>query len=168
MRFTKRRLFLVTNSFILAGLLLYFGFWAFSPKVIGDIQHPLQNSTTMIVKYKVGNRLYTSTLLRNGIPFLDTEVTLHYNRWNPAHCRIYSFLGLVAEPMGWWFVFLLASTILLLTNNSVFSKGTIFIFQKKRPWLVVEEFYPVKRWWQQKQAAKDPPPKKGNKNHLLE
>jgi hypothetical protein len=142
MRITKRKMFLLLNGTIAVALCLYFGFWILSPKVIGEIQHPLQNSTTMIVKYTVDKEQYTNTILRNGISFLETKVLLCYSKSNPAKCRIYSYMGLFAEPLAWWLVFFLASSILLLTNNSVYSKGTVFIVQKKRPFIYMEEYFP--------------------------
>lgn len=68
-------------------------------------------------------------------------------------------MGIAAEPLAWWLVFLLASAMLLLTHNTVFSRGTIFQIQKKFPWLSMDEYFPEDaRWWYEKteQASQKP------------
>lgn len=65
-------------------------------------------------------------------------------------------MGIFAEPLAWWLVFLIASAMLLLTNNAVFSKGTIFILQKKFPWISMEEFFPIS--WNENEFSDNTPP----------
>jgi hypothetical protein len=69
-------------------------------------------------------------------------VQVRYLKFHPQTSRVNSFMGIWAEPLGWWGVFLLASAMLLLTQNAVFSKGTIFQLHKKFPWISMEEYFP--------------------------
>ncbi len=78
-------------------------------------------------------------------------------------------MGLYAEPLGWWLVFLLASSMLLLMPNTVFSKGTKFQLQKSFPWISMDEYFPAPGNRSYKEERQSPPARKrkrleGNKN----
>lgn len=95
------------------------------------------------VQYTVGGKTYLENFMRHDIPLAQRTVQVRYQAWNPAFSRIDSFMGIGAEPLAWWLVFLLASAMLLLTNNTVFSRGTRFRLQKRFPWLLMDEFFPA-------------------------
>lgn len=142
MQFGKRTFFLALNGIAMVLLLLYFVFWLLGSSTTGKIKPPLM-ATLVQVQYNVGGKKYTESFMRHDIPLAQRTVTVRYQAWNPALSRIQSFMGIGAEPLAWWFVFLLASTMLLLTNNTVFSKGTRFRLQKRFPWLLMDEFFPA-------------------------
>lgn len=142
MRFGKLKMFFFLNGFIAFILLLYFGSWWLSNTAIATIIPPY-NSTTIHVQYEAEGAIYTGTHMRNGIPFAQKQVLVHYFLFNPSLSRVNSFMGLYAEPLGWWLVFLMASAMLLLMPNTVFSKGTMFQLQKKFPWISMDEYFPA-------------------------
>jgi hypothetical protein len=142
MRFGKLKMFLFLNGFIAIILLLYFGSWLVSSTATATIISPY-NANTIHVQYAVNGKLYTGTHLRSEIPFSQKEIEVHYFLFDPSSSRVNSFMGLYAEPLAWWFVFLLASGMLLLMTNTVFSKGTTFQLQKKFPWISMDEYFPA-------------------------
>ena len=95
------------------------------------------------VQYTVEGKTYLESFMRHDIPLAQRTVQVRYQVWNPAFSRIQSFMGIGAEPLAWWFVFLLASAMLLLPNSTVFSKGSRFRLQRLFPWLLRDEFFPA-------------------------
>mgnify|MGYP003578060912 CR=1 FL=1 len=142
MQFGKRSFFLALNGIAVLVLLLYFVFWQMGSVTTGKIMPPLQASMVQ-VQYNIDGKSYTESFMRHDIPLRQRIVVVRYQAWNPSLSRIQSFMGIGAEPLAWWLVFLLASAMLLLTNNSVFSKGTRFRLQKRFPWLLMDEFFPA-------------------------
>ncbi|MES2880568.1 MAG: hypothetical protein V4676_00370, partial [Bacteroidota bacterium] len=122
------------NGLIALGFLLYFLPWIFSSTVDGKIISPYAPSTLHVV-YTVNDKEYDGEYMRNGISLRSENVTIRYLRFHPSASAINSFMGMWAEPLAWWGVFLFASAALLFTNNGVFSKGTVFQLQRKFPWL---------------------------------
>ena len=137
----KPKMFLIINGTIALVLIGYFSLWFLSPVATGKMVSPFY-ATTVTLKYIAGDHEYTGNYMRNDISYSERSVGISYLSFDPGRSRVRSFMGICAEPLAWWFVFLLASSMLLLTDNLVFSKGTIFIFQKKFPWVSMEEFYP--------------------------
>ena len=146
MRFGKTRMFLLLNGSIAFVLSLYFGTWLLSPETTALIAPPY-NANTINIQYEVNGEIYGGSHLRNEIPFYQKQIEIHYFIFDPSYSRINSFLGLYAEPLGWWLVFLLASSMLLLMPNTVFSKGTRFQIQKKFPWISMDEYFPAPGGW---------------------
>lgn len=140
MRFGKLKMFLLLQGLAIFILLCYFGVWMISEKTAGTVVRPY--GSTLNVVYKVKAQTFTSTHARYDVPYGETKVVVRYLLFRPSSSRINSFMGLLAEPLAWWLVYLLASAMLLLTNNTVFSKGTIFQLQKKFPWLSMDEYFP--------------------------
>ncbi len=141
MQFGKRAFFLLLNGVALLVVLLYLLFWLVGSSTTGRVVRPL-HASSMTVQYAVDGKTYTESFMRSDVPLSQTRVKVRYQRWNPSVARILSFMGLAAEPLAWWGVFLLASAMLLLTNNTVFSKGTRFHLQRRFPWLWMDEFFP--------------------------
>ena len=142
MRFGKTRMFLLLNGGIAFFLILYFGSWLLSPETVALITPPY-NANTISIQYQAKGKTYTGKHLRNEIPFRQKTIKVRYYLFNPSKSRIHSYLGLYAEPLGWWLIFLLASSMLLLMPNTVFSKGTMFQLQKKFPWISMDEYFPA-------------------------
>lgn len=142
MQFGKRTFFLALNGIVAFVLLCYFGIWIWSSTVWGRVERPLQASV-VVVSYTVDDELYRQQFLRSDIPLTQKRVAVRYLRWKPSVARINSFMGMWAEPLAWWLVFLLASAMLLLTNNTVFSKGTRFQLHKRFPYLSMDEYFPA-------------------------
>ena len=159
MRFGKLKMFLFLNGFIALGLILYFGSWLVSSAAIATIIPPY-NANTVHIQYHVDGKDYTNTHLRNEIPFAQKKVKVQYFIFNHSVSRIPSFMGMYAEPLGWWLVFLLASSMLLLMPNTVFSKGTVFQLQKKFPWILMDEYFPEPGRWYRRQERKNYSPVK--------
>ena len=169
MRFGKTTMFLLLNGIIALGLVIYFSAWLLSAKAIAVIVPPY-NANTINIQYQVKGNVYTGRHLRNEIPFYQKEIKVHYYLFNPAKSRIISYLGLFAEPLGWWLVFLMASSMLLLMPNTVFSKGTKFQLQKKFPWISMDEYFPApgNRFYREERKsplAKRPKRLEGNKDN---
>jgi hypothetical protein len=141
MRFGKVKMFLLLNGLIASMLFLYFTPWLFSVPTNGKIVSPYE-STTIHVQYLANGKTYSDSYMRNGIQFSQRSISIRYLSFHPQTSSVNSFMGLWAEPLAWWSVFLLATAMLLLTDNSVFSKGTIFQLQKKFPWISMEEYFP--------------------------
>ncbi|MFL5811071.1 MAG: hypothetical protein ACJ749_16235 [Flavisolibacter sp.] len=141
MRITKLKLFLFINGSIVFVLVCYFSLWFLSPSTDGKMISPYY-ANTITLKYNISGNEYSNEFMRNDVSYSERTVPLSYLSWNPAKSRVRSFMGICAEPLAWWFVFLVACCMLLLTDNLVFSKGTVFIFQRKFPWVSMEEFYP--------------------------
>ena len=141
MRIGKLKLFLIINGSIAVGLLCYFLLWFLSPTAMGKMVSPFY-ANTITVKYVAHGHEFMVDFMRNDISYSDRNIAIAFLSFHPQSSRVRSFMGVCAEPLAWWFVFLLASSMLLLTDNLVFSKGTVFIFQKKFPWVSMEEFYP--------------------------
>jgi hypothetical protein len=145
-------MFFLLNGIALSILLVYFAPWLFSKTITGKVIAPYE-STIVHVEYVVGNKKYIGSFMRNGIGFSQRDIPIRYLSFDPATSRINSFMGLGAEPLAWWSVFLLASVMLLLTHNTVFSKGTIFQLHKKFPWISMDEYFPLdSRWYDYWQA----------------
>ena len=141
-------MFLFLNGLIAFGLIIYFGLWLFGSTATADIIPPL-NANTIHVRYQVDDKYYTGTHLRNETPFAQKQVKVRYFAFDHSISRIPTFLGMYAEPLAWWLVFLIASSMLLLMPNAVFSKGTMFQLQKKFPWILMDEYFPEPRKWYQ-------------------
>jgi len=159
MRFGKTRMFLLLNGSIAFVLILYFGSWLLSPETTASIVPPY-NANTISIQYDVNGEIYSGSHLRNEVPFYQKQIEVHYFVFDPSSSRINSFLGLYAEPLGWWFVFLLASSMLLLMPNTVFSKGTKFQLQKKFPWISMDEYFPAPGSRFYTEERKSPPARK--------
>ena len=159
MKFGKLKMFFGLNGLIAIGLILYFSVWIFSRTVTGNVISPFEPNT-VTVSYQVDGKNYTESYMRNGWDYSKRKVPIRYFIFNPEISRINSFMGIFAEPLAWWLVFLIASAMLLLTNNAVFSKGTIFILQKKFPWISMEEFFPVPWNYEEYTDDAQPPPRK--------
>ncbi|MGZ5191893.1 MAG: hypothetical protein ACXWCZ_12855 [Flavisolibacter sp.] len=142
MKIGKLKMFLGLNGLIAIGLILYFSVWIFSRTVTGDMVRPYEPNK-LTVRYQVEGQNYQQSYMRNGWDYRKTKVPIRYFVMNPELSRVNTFMGIFAEPLAWWLVFLIASAMLLLTNNGVFSKGTVFILQKKIPWISMEEFFPI-------------------------
>jgi hypothetical protein len=156
MRFGKLKMFLFLNGFIAFGLLIYFGAWLTGGTTTATIIPPL-NANTIHVQYEVDGKFYTGTHLRNEVPFAEKQVEVQYFSLDPSISRIPTFLGMYAEPLAWWLVFLIASSMLLLMPNAVFSKGTVFQLQKKFPWILMDEYFPEPRTWYRGPRRKNSP-----------
>jgi hypothetical protein len=141
MRISKLKMFLIINGSIAAILVCYFSLWFLSPTVTARMVSPFY-ANTITVKYMVDRHEYTGEFMRNDLSFSERNVPVSYLSFDPERSRVRSFMGICMEPLAWWLVFLIALSMLLLTDNLVFSKGTIFVFQKKFPWVYMEEFYP--------------------------
>lgn len=133
-------MYFLLNGIIAFFILVYSAIWFAAPATLGSINNPY-SSSVMDVSYKAGEEEFTETFMRYDVDLRAREVTVSYLPFNPSSARIRSFMGIAAEPLGWWVVILLASTMLLFTDNFVFSKGTEFRLQKKFPWIWMDEFY---------------------------
>lgn len=131
------------NGIIALFLLYYIGRWLFSSTTTGQIIPPIHPDRIQVT-YSVNGKEYRGSYLRSDVPLRNKNVTLRYLNNNPSVSRVNSFLGIYAEPLAWWGIFLFASFLLFFTNNAVFSKGTTFYVQKKYPWIYMEEYFPVK------------------------
>lgn len=152
MRFGKLKMFFFLNGLIAVLLLFYFTFWWISGRAVATIIPPL-NSNTITVQYQVKNKIYTGSYLRGEIPFYQKQVTIRYSLLKPSASYIPTFLGLYAEPLAWWLVFLIAFSMLFLMPNTVFSKGTMFQLHNKFPWISMDEYFPEpgSRWYRKPQ-----------------
>ena len=133
-------MFFLLNGIIAFCILVYTAVWYSAPVTIGKIDTPYSGSV-MDVSYKAGEVKLTGTYMRYDVDWRTREVMICYLSFNPSSSRVRSFMGIAAEPLGWWLVFLLASSMALLTDNFVFSKGTVFWIQKKFPYIWMDEFY---------------------------
>jgi hypothetical protein len=175
MRFGKVKMFLLLNGLAVLILFFYFGPWLFSRTTAATIVTPYE-ANKIHVAYTVNGRVYYDSHMRNGIEFSQRIVSLRYLSFHPQTSRINSFMGMWAEPLAWWGVFLLASAMLLLTHNGVFSKGTIFQLQKKIPWVSMEEYFPVHNAWyyrwrsatEKNDENREKASNENNKTHLLD
>jgi len=169
MRIGKLKMFLLLNGVTAFFFVLYFIPWLSSDVTTAKIVTPYE-ATKVHVSYTVNGVAYFGDHLRNGIEFSTHSVPLRYLRFHPQSSRINSFMGMWAEPLAWWSVFLMASAMLLLTHNTVFSKGTIFQFQNKFPWISMEEFFPFNSTKYGNHSAYETEINTSNqkkKNHLL-
>lgn len=146
MRFGKLVLFFFLNGIVALILCFYLGRWFFSGTITGIITYPF-SSVNITVRYTVNGKGYTATYMRDELPFSVREIDIRYIKSDPSVSRVDSFLGIYAEPLAWWLVFLIATSSLLLTNNVVFSKGTVFVLQRKFPWISMEEYFRLPRRW---------------------
>jgi hypothetical protein len=163
MRFGKTTMFLLLNGLIAIVLSLYFGTWILSGKTVASIIPPY-SANTITIQYNVKGKIYKDKHLRGEIPFYQQEISILYSFFNPSSSRINSFMGIYAEPLAWWLVFLIASAMLLLMPNTVFTKGTIFQLQKKFPWISMDEYFPAPGNWYYTQERKSSPPVKKPKH----
>lgn len=166
MKIGKLTMFLGLNGLIAIGLFFYFSVWIFSKTVTGDLIRPYE-ANKITVRYTVDGTTYTEKYMRNGWENQKLKVPIRYFIFDPEMSRVNTFLGIFAEPLAWWLVFLIASAMLLLINNQVFSKGTVFILQKKFPWISMEEFFPLP-WYYQEQEDDAPPTEKQKEIKKLE
>lgn len=160
MRFGKTTMFLLLNGLIAIILIFYFGMWMLSGRAIARIIPPY-NANTIKIQYDVNGTIYSGRHLRGETPFYQKEISIYYFIFDPSASRINSFMGLYAEPLAWWLVFLIASAMLLLMPNTVFTRGTIFQLQKKFPWISMDEFFPVPgdTWYSKRRRRNSPPVK---------
>jgi hypothetical protein len=169
MRFGKTKMFLYFNGVIACLLLLYFLPWVFSSTTQAKVISPYYTNT-LHVEYDAEGKQFNGDYLRNDVDYNERWVKVRYLRFDPSSSRVNSFMGMFAEPLAWWSVFLAASSMLLLTNNLVFSKGTVFQVQGKFPWIWMEEYFPVKNsFWKRRQRSSSVDPnqaKKGSKKLL--
>jgi hypothetical protein len=151
MRFGKGIMFLLLNGIIAFFLVLYFCSWLISKQTIASTISPYY-ANTINVQYQVIGKVYYGNYMRNDVPYSQKNISILYWAFDPSVSKVYSFMGLAAEPLAWWLVFLLASAMLLLMNNTVFSKGTIFQLHKKFPWISMDEYFPAAgNWWHTKE-----------------
>ena len=139
-------MFLLLNGLTGLVLVFYFAPWLLSRVTTGTVVTPFE-ADQINVSYTVNGSMYFDSYMRNGIEFSQRTISIRYLSFNPQTSRVNSFMGMWAEPLAWWGVFLLASAMLLLTHNSVFSKGTVFQLQKKFPWISMEEYFPLHHAW---------------------
>ena len=151
-------MFLLFNGLIAMGLFVYFSFWIFGKTVNGKVVSPFEPNT-ITVQYTVNGKLFTGTYMRNGLDYHVMNASIRYFPPDPTISRVNSFVGIYAEPLGWWLIFFIASAMLLLTDNAVFSKGTIFRIQKKFPWISMEEYFRLPWYYNGTNEDPDPPPK---------
>lgn len=142
MRFGKLKMFFLLQGIVMFVLLCYFGVWMISGKTTGTLVRPYYGNT-MSVSYQANGKTFVNNHARYDVPYGTMHIPIRYLLFRPSSSRVNSFMGLAAEPLAWWFVFLLASAMLLLTNNTVFSKGTVFQWHKKFPWLSMDEYFPA-------------------------
>ncbi len=135
-------MFFLFNGCIAFIVLCYSLLWITGTKTEAKILTPYA-VTNFEASYSINGKTYTNTFLRNNVPFYDKTVTITCLSFAPAYARVYSFMGIAAEPLGWWLVFFIASAMLFFTHNPVFARGTIFILQKKFPWITMEEYFPL-------------------------
>ncbi len=166
MRFGKLTMFLILQSIIAVLMLFYFGLWMINGKTTATIVRPFYANTISAV-YTVGSESYSASYSRYDVPYSARSVEIRYLLFKPSSSRINSFMGMAAEPFGWWLVFLLASGMLLLMPNTVFSRGTIFQIQKKFPWISMDEYFPERSSWWNNQRTKQRP-KKEERQKLLD
>jgi hypothetical protein len=164
MKIGKLKMFFCFNGLIATALMLYYSAWLFSRPVLADLQSPYY-SNTITVQYHVGDKLYTGSYSRYDINYTQRRIPIRYLIFAPSASRVNSFMGMFAEPLGWWLVFIIASAMLLLTNNAVFSKGTMFILKKKFPWIAMEEYFPL-AWYEQQSEEDSSPPPREKKNRI--
>jgi hypothetical protein len=142
MRFGKRTMFLALNGSIAFLLLVYSCVWMLGRTTTGTITTRFA-VTTIQVSYMVDGVEYAHDYLRNDVDYGSREVSIRYLPFDPSFSRINSFMGILAEPLGWWMVFFIASAMLLFIDNPVFSKGTMFQLQWRFPWISMEEYFPL-------------------------
>ncbi|HEU4607027.1 MAG TPA: hypothetical protein VFS31_02890 [Chitinophagaceae bacterium] len=136
-------MFLLLNGLAMLLLLFYFGPWLFSRVTAATVITPYE-ANKIHIAYTVNGQTYYDSHMRNGIEFSQRVVPVRYLSFHPQTSRVNSFMGMWAEPLAWWGVFLVASAMLLLTHNGVFSKGTIFQLHRKFPWISMEEYFPLR------------------------
>jgi hypothetical protein len=142
MRFGKRTMFLFLNGSIAFLLLVYSCVWMLGRTTTGTITTRYA-VTTIEVTYSVDGVAYVHDYLRNDVDYGSREVSIRYLPFDPSFARINSFMGILAEPLGWWMVFFIASAMLLFIDNPVFSKGTMFQLQWRFPWISMDEYFPL-------------------------
>lgn len=166
MRFGKTRMFLYLNGIIAIGLLIYFLVWITGSTTSGKLVAPFY-STKIRAEYIVNDKTYAGSYMRYNVPYNEYTVSIRYLRFAPQYSRINSFMGIVAEPLVWWMVFLIASSFLLLTNNTVFSRGTVFQLKRKFPWISMEEYFPLPWWFRHNGETAGDAPAAGKKQSEL-
>ena len=142
MRFGKLKMFLLLQGVALTILVVYFSIWLTAEKSTAVVVAPFY-SNMINIEYSANETTIRKSLLRFDVPFDKRKVRIRYLGFHPASARINSFMGIFAEPLAWWLVYLLASSMLLLTHNTVFSKGTIFQLHKRFPWISMDEYFPA-------------------------
>ena len=167
MRFGKITMFFILNGIIALILCFHLGRWLFSSTTTGTIIRPY-NATTINVRYSVNGETYTETFMRNDVSLFKQTVTVRYLNKNPSIARIDSFMGIYAEPLAWWLVFLIATSAFFFTNNVIFSKGTVFQLHRRFPWISMEEYFPLpKRWRRYAKTSNEKERKEDNRSGQL-
>jgi hypothetical protein len=168
MRFGKRTMFLALNGSIAFLLLVYSCIWMLGRTTTGIITTPYA-VTTIQVSYSVEGVGYFKNYLRNDLDYGSREVSIRYLPFDPAFSRINSFMGILAEPLGWWMIFFIASAMLLFIDNPVFSKGTMFQLQWRFPWISMDEYFPLPKNDEQSTEGYEPGKRaKRKKTHALD
>jgi hypothetical protein len=165
MRLSRPRMFLFLNGMIAAFLLLYFSAWMIAPTTRAFIYDPYQGSS-IGVRYKVEGKSYTTSFLRSDIPLAADYVRIRYLKMIPSISKVDSFLGIFAEPLGWWLIFFIASAFLLLPDNVVFRKGTVFMIRRSFPYIWMEEYYPAAPLYEEQPSPSQPRARVSPKNLL--
>ena len=142
-------------------LFFYFVPWVFSSSTTGKIITPFE-AVKVHVQYTVEGKRFYGSYLRNDIEYAQHTVSIRYLHFRPQISRINSFMGMWAEPLAWWGIFLLASAMLLLTHNTVFSRSTVFQLHKRFPWISMEEYFPFHEEEFREQRAARPPGSQGS------
>ena len=168
-------MFFLLNGLAAVLLVFYFGPWLFSRTTAAMIVTPYE-ANKIHIAYTVNGRVYHDSHMRNGIEFSRRLISIRYLGFHPQTSRVNSFMGMWAEPLAWWSVFLIAAAMLLLTHNGVFSKGTVFQLHKKFPWISMEEYFPLRNRWydgwhdaaQKSDGNRNRASNRNHKTHLLE
>jgi hypothetical protein len=161
MKFSKPQMFLLLNGFIALFLLFFLGIWLFGKQTRGRVIPPFK-ATKITAVYVVDGNTYKASYMRNDISFMQDSVQIIYLPFSPSSSRINSFMGIAAEPLAWWLVFLMASAMLFFTDNVVYSKGTVFRAQKKFPWIIMEEYFKLPWYYRKNNDTEAPVPEKKN------
>lgn len=141
MRLTRIGLFVRMHVFLAVLLATYFLVWLNGAVVQASVERPL-SSVKLTAVYTVDGVLYRESFMRYDVPLKSTRIAVRYLRFAPHWSRINSFMGMAAEPLAWWGLWLLATGALLLIPNPVFSKHTVFVIDKVFPWISMEEYFP--------------------------
>ena len=117
MRVGKFKMFFLLNGLIILFLFFYFAPWLFfSATTTARVVTPFE-ANTIHIAYTIKGKTYFDSHMRNGVGFPERAISVRYLRFHPSTSRINSFMGMVAEPLAWWGVFLMASAMLLLTDR---------------------------------------------------
>jgi hypothetical protein len=140
-RIRRPKMFVILHGLIAFVFCFTLGRWFFAEKTQATITTPYAG-TVITAKYTVTGKTYSREFMRYDIPFNENTITVRYLPNRPGVSRVNSFMGILAEPLAWWGVFIIGTVMLLLVDNVVFSKSTVFVLQKRFPWIHMEEFFP--------------------------